>query len=207
MPLYRDEAERLLRDHHGRLLEGLDIHLSFLHKLWDDDDWSFVIKVQAFIEASVTDLLVTHVGDEKLKSLIELLPLADEKIGKLAIAKALGLMSPEQRRFVRTMATLRNKLAHRVDHIEFTFSDHVLSLNASALKDWKQSLIWFPTGDSHDYWYLGAESQPKVAIWLGTFLLVAQLLIAAKEADAKRKINAAALQTGEELYRHNCETR
>lgn len=200
MPLYRDEAEQLLRDFHTGLITGMDLHLSFLHKLWDDDDWSFVIKVQALVEASVTDLLVTHVGDEKLKGFVELLPLADEEIGKLAMAKMLDLMSPEQRRFVKKMATLRNKLAHRVDHIGFTFSHYVSSLNTSALKDWKQSLVWFPTGNSRDYWFSAAEDQPKIVVWLGTFLLVAHFLVATKEVDMKRKINAAALQTAEELF-------
>ena len=201
MPLYRDEAEQLLRGQFTEYFDGLEEQLLALKKLLDDDDWSFVIKTQALIEACVTNVLITHIGDERLKKTVELLPLADEEVGKLAMAKSLGLITSPQRRFIKRMAALRNKLAHRVDHISFTFEEYVLNLDASSLKDWKLSLSWHSIeGDSYEYWLSTAEKQPKLAIMLATFLLAANLLLTATETDSKRKINAASLRTAEELY-------
>ena len=84
------------------------------------DDWSFVIRSHAVIEALVSALLATQL-DRRLVPLFNRLELGDVDFGKLAFAKALGLLSSDQRRFISLLSTLRNKLAHNPTHLSFNF--------------------------------------------------------------------------------------
>src|SRR5690242_8323284 len=87
---------------------GLDQPL-FL-RLIDEDDWSFVIKVHALIEAAVTHLLVIASGKNELENIYTFLELSDSRTGKLAFVRELGLLENKYRRFIKTLSELRNKL-------------------------------------------------------------------------------------------------
>lgn len=121
MPIYREEAERLMGKLQNELVMQIDQHSQFISALWDEDDWSFVIKSHALIEASATQMLAQHSGNEGFTSIFERLPLCDEEIGKLAAIKALNLLGKRERRFIRTYSTLRNSMVHRVENIGFSF--------------------------------------------------------------------------------------
>lgn len=201
MPLYREQAENLLKELKSHLFKGLFDRLDFIKRLESDDDWSFVIKMQALIEAAVTEAVVARTGEEKLKRVIKRLPLVDDEIGKLTIGRDLGLLTKPQRRFVQKMAALRNQLAHRVESVDFTFPEYLATLECAALRDWKESVAWFRgIHEAPEFWLDAAAEQPRVAIILAVFLLVGLLHVSAVEDGASRKINAAALQTTEELF-------
>lgn len=201
MPLHRDQVIALLTNLKAEMLEGWDAHTTFMQRLKDDDDWAFVIKAQALIEAAVTQAVVSHVGSEKLQRLVERLPLADEEVGKLAVARDMELLSKSQRRFVRRMASLRNQLAHRVEYVDFSFQKYIESLDTTALRDWRDSIVWFELEqENREYWYEAAVSSPRTVLFLATQLLVLLLHVGAVEARTARRIDAAALKTSEELY-------
>lgn len=201
MPLYREQAENLLKALKSHLFKGLFDRLDFIKRLESDDDWSFVIKMQALIEAAVTEAAVARTGEEKLNRVIERLPLVDGDTGKLTIGRDLGLLTKPQRRFVQKMAALRNQLAHRVESVDFTFPEYLTSLECAALRDWKESVAWFRDArEAPEFWLDAAAEQPRVAVTLAVFLLVGLLHVSAAEDGTSRKINAAALQTAEELF-------
>lgn len=201
MPLYISQVDQLFAELKHDMLEGFDSHMAFLKRLDKDDDWSFVIKGQALVEAAVTQAIVAHVGSPELQRIVERLPLADDETGKLKMAKDMNLFSKSQRRFVRKMATLRNHLAHRVDYIDFSFEPYLSSLNAPELQDWRDSIVWFG-GDREttDVWKELAVSSPRSVLFMSIFLIVMDLHIGLVEAGTKRKIDAAALKTAEELF-------
>jgi hypothetical protein len=118
-----------------------------LRKFESDDDWSFVIKSQAVIEAAVTELLVDAIGDSRLHKIFERLPLADQQIGKIQVAKELGLLNERQRGFVRILAALRNDLAHRIENVEFSLEKHVNGLSESDRNRWQKEMTWFLDGE------------------------------------------------------------
>ena len=200
MYLYKTQADTLLQGHHqGLLSELLNRHL-FLTELSNDSDWSFVIKVQALVEGAITQAILRQIADERLKKTIETMPLIGEEASKISLAKALALLTSEQRRFVKRMATLRNSLAHRIENVGFTFITFTASLDKPTRRDWQESLAWFAESDeSKAIWFRMATEQPRRTIYLGVFLLVALLDIDGSGKDILRKIDAAAEQTTKEL--------
>lgn len=200
MPINRDYATKIIAGIPSELQTRFFASLDVMGRLHDDNDWSFVIKVQAIVEAAVTEAVIAKVGEPAILSIVERLPLADEEIGKLTLAKELNILPKEQRRFVRKMAELRNRLAHRVQDIEFDFSKYVESLNSSQLRDWKESVAWFAIErDNHEFWLQRAQEKPRLTVYLSIVLLLGMLDIAQVEAETPRKINAAALRTVSEL--------
>lgn len=85
--------------------------------------------------------------------------------------------------------------------VNFKFSEFVTGLDASQTKDWQESLAWFAFDrDSTQYWLDGALSAPRTVVWVGTLMLLSLLHVAAVESETKRRIDAAALRTAEDLF-------
>ncbi len=109
---------------HG-LERPLGLSDGFLARLLREDDWSFVIKAHALLEAATSELLTHHFGDERVKRVFDRLPLSDTSLGKVAFIKELGLLSRDELRFLRFFSELRNDLAHDVHSVRFRFVDYV----------------------------------------------------------------------------------
>ena len=77
------------------LLEAkLGIKPGFFKSLDDDDenDWSFVIKLHALVEAAVSHLLTEQLHRSELSGLFARLEISNETTGKAAFVKALALL-------------------------------------------------------------------------------------------------------------------
>ncbi|WP_123770658.1 hypothetical protein [Vulcaniibacterium tengchongense] len=204
MPIHHRYVQEIFDELKTSLSSGVKDCGAFLKKLENDSDWSFLIKVQALIETSITEALVSHLGEPRVRRLIERLPLADEEIGKLSLAKDLGLLDSPQRRFIRRLASLRNNLAHRVDHVDFAFDVYLSVLDKQQLASWQRAMCWFSPSDKNSliHWHKFATNQPRVAVWFATYMLIALLHVSVAESQVSRKTKEAALKTAEELYAH-----
>lgn len=100
--------------------DRIRVSADFLLKLFNEDDWSFVIKSNALVEAVISELLTAKAGDDRLHSLFRRLDLSNVESGKLAFAKALDLLTSEQRQFIRRLSELRNSLVHNVEGLSFS---------------------------------------------------------------------------------------
>lgn len=69
-----------------------------MEKLLDEDDWSFIIKLHALMEAAIAYLLTQHFDDDRLSGVFEYLELSDAGKGKIAFVKELELLPSECRR-------------------------------------------------------------------------------------------------------------
>lgn len=87
MLLYRKDARKLMAEIGESMLEDFGHKSRFIIDLLDQDDWSFVIKAHAMLEAAVTELVLEHLGETRLKEVVDRLPLSDGQIGKVVIAK------------------------------------------------------------------------------------------------------------------------
>ena len=99
----------------------LGIEPEFLFKLLELDDWSFVIQLHALVEGAVTHLLVHSTGERRLQEFYQQLALQNERTGKLAVVRALDLLEPWHVRYIRALASLRNRLAHDVRMVGYVF--------------------------------------------------------------------------------------
>lgn len=112
----------------------------FFVRLLKEDDWSFVIKLHALIEAAVTHLLVVAAGDERLTDLYARLDLSDTTKGKLAFVKDLNLLQKSNRRVIKTLSELRNSLVHDIRNVGITLDEFIGRLDKQQSKNLIESL-------------------------------------------------------------------
>ena len=114
----------------------LGLPVGFLRNLYDhEDDWSFVIKSHAFLEAALTHLLADHLGKEDLLPVFAYLETSNVRTGKLAFVKAFDLLDKGARRFIHTLSELRNELVHEISNVGFTFASYVSNLSDKERKE------------------------------------------------------------------------
>ncbi len=92
-------------------------------------DWSFVIKLNALVEATCTDALVARLHNAELTDALSTLDLGESRHGKIALLRRLGALSAKQAGVLRLLLELRNRLAHNVNRINFSFSEYLSELD------------------------------------------------------------------------------
>lgn len=199
MYLYREEAKSLLAKLALSSIDVLEEKLMFLLDLLKEDDWTFVIKAHALIETAVTDMLVRHLGEIELTKIIELLPLSDNRTGKIAVARQLKLLDDKQRRFVRFLSELRNSLVHRLDNLDFTFENYVSTLDTNQRRSLKESVAWFADDEQRKEWETIAEDNPRVGVYMAIHCLMAHCVLTSQQSSALREIDEVAIRTTKEL--------
>lgn len=161
----------------GRMEDDLHLPNGFLMSLRREDDWSFVIKVHALIEAAVTHLLVAAIKDQRLVSVFQMLELSNSRTGKAAFLDALELIDSPQKRFIRKLSELRNSLVHDVRNVSFSFGEHIASLDCNQKKQWKIAFGYYgewQTGDEvRESWFEQSLTDPKFTIWWGMVMVIA----------------------------------
>lgn len=130
----------------------------------DENDWSFVIKAHALGEAAVSHLLTEAIERPELSDLFSRLDMSNKTTGKAAFVKALGLLDPEERRFISSFSELRNLLVHDVRRLNFDLLEHI---NNMSMREREQFLKNFNiistevTDDVRNLFYL----DPRQALW------------------------------------------
>lgn len=195
MYIPKESAEKLLQQRHNELFDALDQKRETLFKILSEDDWSFVIKMHAFIEAMVTELLLTQINDVRIRPTIERLPLCDEQAGKLKMAKDLELLDASERRFIKMFSNLRNNLAHRIENVDFTFKDHINSLDKNQKRSWADTISWYVEGETKHFYQEHAMSNPKIIILLGIFIMSGLKDVMGMELIGSRELNNLAAET------------
>jgi energy-converting hydrogenase A subunit M len=125
----------------------LNLEADFFQSLLADDDWSFVIKLHALVEAAVTHLLTTALGDERLRAFIARIEMSNDSTGKMAILKRLDLVDADSRRFIKKLSELRNRFVHDVTNASTTLEDFFSSLETNELKGYEKAFRWGYRGD------------------------------------------------------------
>ena len=112
----------------GMIEEDLKLPSGFLTALNHEDDWSFIIKSHALIEAALSNHLSKSI-DSKLEPIFDKLELSNSRTGKLAFAEALGVLDSKQRMFIRKLSELRNTIVHNIHYINFDLKSYFMSLD------------------------------------------------------------------------------
>lgn len=115
-------------------LERLESHLGlpsgFIEGLMKEDDWSFVIKGHALLEAAVSRLLVER-SDARLEPVFARLQLGGGRTGKLSFVNALELLPPADVQLLQWLGELRNRLVHDPKQFGFRLDEYAQNLLAS----------------------------------------------------------------------------
>src|SRR5688572_2981213 len=88
----------------------LGLPVGFYDKLLQEDDWSFIIKLNALFEAAATHILVVRLKAPELADALANLDFAHGKYGKLVLLRKLDAINKDQATLLRMLAELRNSL-------------------------------------------------------------------------------------------------
>jgi hypothetical protein len=137
----------------------------FVRGLYSEDDWSFVIKGHALIEAAVSGLLTAKVGSTELSPIFQRLELSNKETGKLAFVKALSLLSGEYTGFIRKFSELRNDLVHNVRNTSFVFGSYIAALEPGKRKALVDAILGAASDAEHtDRWRPTLITDPKLVV-------------------------------------------
>ncbi|MGD1019612.1 MAG: hypothetical protein ABSA12_09860 [Verrucomicrobiia bacterium] len=181
--------EKLFKElEHARTLD-INQKADFLLDLEKQDDWSFVIKAHALLEAAISQMIFDSLGETRLQGFVQHLPLIG-RTSKLAVAEQLGLLSDEQRGFIRRFSELRNSLVHNFDKLDFSFQKYCAALDESEYKNWLKSIAWaskeWKLNDA--LWEYTTEKFPKVAVRLAVYVVLVDCSTQSTKARGKRKL-------------------
>lgn len=89
---------------------GIDIH----KELEGNDDWGLIVKLHAMLETALNTSIVKELSRPELESVIIRLDTSNPKIGKVAFAKALKIVSHDSSVFLQQLSELRNFCVHDI---------------------------------------------------------------------------------------------
>jgi hypothetical protein len=186
------------------LEKDLGLPDGFLQSLRKSDDWSFIIKVHALMEASVSHLLVHHFGDERLSRVFEFMELSDKRRGKIAIVSALELLPDLVRRFLAKLSELRNSVVHNVNQVGFKLPDYVRGLNKDQFEVFAKSVEsidydevdFGPNNEHRREWVANAA---KELIYRSALYAMVMIYQNKEIAELKRELAAKAIDQASQL--------
>jgi hypothetical protein len=107
----------------SELSEECGLRAEFLKDLLGEgSDWSFVVKAHALLESIVCQLLANHMGQSPLQEVFAERVHMEDRIEML---KVLGIAGIDDRRKMRELGKLRNRLVHNTQQTDFTFTEYL----------------------------------------------------------------------------------
>jgi len=176
----------------AELESNIGVEQGFFERLQREDDWSFIIKLHAVFEATVTHFLTYHFQEGALSDLFARLELSNKTTGKIAFMNAIGWMGSESRRYIISLSELRNALVHDVRNCSFDLKEMVSQYSEKELKAFAVRFSPFETMKLPDLenpprfkqvspekikqLMVRAKEHPKLHIWVGGYNVLGSLL-------------------------------
>lgn len=172
----------------------LNIPNGFYNNLYNEDDWSFVIKLSAFLETASTDVLTTVLGYRNIENAISYLDYGNSKSGKVVIMQKLEIITKNQATTLRKFLEIRNKVAHRLEDINFTFQNYIASLKDEKQK--KEFVLNFGHSVSESFELKKQKIEkkdfvlenPKLIIWFTMREIIGCMHFSKEEKEIKDKL-------------------
>lgn len=165
----------------------LGITTGFFERLLFEDDWTFLIKLHALIEAASTTLLVEALNKPELRDQFARTPLSDSEYGKLSLMKSLGIVSTPYRGFIRKLSELRNQSVHNIQYTNLNFKTLVMNTPKAKRAALADSLGVGMRGSTQDRLKL-LEENPKGLIWVSALCLISLFAVHKLRFDSTNKI-------------------
>jgi len=108
--------------------QDLNLPKNFIDSLLAEDDWTFIIKLSALLEAATSNVL-TAILHKNLEDVFSYLDYANPKYGKIAFLEKLNILTQEQANVLKKFAELRNQIVHKVANTNFTFDTYLKDIS------------------------------------------------------------------------------
>jgi hypothetical protein len=177
----------------------------FFNALIREDDWSFVIKLHAFLEACLTHAICSRLGRPELENVIARLDTSNNQSGKLAFAKKLGLLNKPQRRYVAALSQLRNDLVHDARAVDFRFDAYMSKLTEEQRYQFCVALsldeMFVPDSEPDELRIISFVNEaPKFGIAYAGSIVIAELLLHASAGDLDKELKRVGKVTLERIF-------
>jgi len=98
----------------------------FLSLLKEDesDDWSFVIKLHALLEAAVAHVIIAKMELPEAQDFVARLNMQGQT-SKTTLGKARRVLESKHVTFITALSTIRNECVHDVRNVDFMFAGYV----------------------------------------------------------------------------------
>lgn len=175
--------------------ERLGLPQGFYTQLFNEDDWSFVIKISALIEAACTHILSYKFRHPELEDNFSYLEQGNRKAGRVALLKKTEALYEDQAKALYSLAELRNSLAHNVKNTNFNFYDYLKKLDKNQKKKFVNEFgsgvqDEIAVGDVLVKRNTFVLENPKLAIWLTCHEIIACLYIEIDKTDIATKLGS-----------------
>jgi len=102
--------------------------------VWEDD-WTLIVKLHAMIETGLNGALLRELEKPALATIVAKLDTSNQATGKVAFAKALGILSDPSAKFIQQLSELRNKCVHDVRNFNFNLIKYLGELKEERRKE------------------------------------------------------------------------
>jgi len=185
----------------------LNLPSGFLSGLKSEDDWPFIIKAHAFLEALFTHVLIKSIGNEELRDIFSRLEMSNKNTGKAEFARALGLIDKDGFRFITKFSELRNLLVHDIGKVNFNFSEYVSRMDKNQFKSFVDSFAYFASEEElsirRETVNELLRADPKLSVWYsimhftGVIYWKREVTILKRDVVILRRVNRALLNNDE----------
>lgn len=172
----------------------LNISPGFYKNLLHEDDWSFIIKLSALLETSSTDVLTKVLGYRELEGAISYLDYGNSKSGKVVMMEKMKIITKEQAKTLRKFLEIRNKVAHRLEDVNFTFEKYISGFKEDNQK--KEFVNNFGSSITESFELKTHKikkkdfvlENPKLVIWFTIKEIIGCMYLSKEEKEIKDKL-------------------
>ena len=194
-----------IREQLYRYEQSLGLGEGFIGRLRQEDDWSFVIKSHALLEAGLSQLLSHELQKPALLPVFARLEMGATGYGKLTFADALGILSKRNRRFIKVLGEIRNDFVHNVANCDVNLMAYFSGLDKQHRASKRQALdLVFDADEVIDQSETGLpqtitagyvfERAPKLIITASLGVVLVDLHLATTNAITKREESEQAVK-------------
>ncbi len=178
----------------------------FVIGLTSQDDWSFVVKAHALLEAALTELVVAGLRDPRVSDFVERLNVGG-RAGKLSLAERLNLLDADNRKFVDRFGELRNTVLHKVANVTFDLARYFRD-GAAKASGLEQSLFLVNRVRLREARQAAGRElrgKPKPLLWIHVLAAVLEMTFNAKQEAADAEIARIQQAFGKAMERKSDE--
>lgn len=202
MYLRKEDGDKLLTELHTTIGDAVFDQFESLLSLVKKDQWTFIVKSHAIIEATIGDLVIALLGNQPLEQFVRKLPLHGEQGSKLALIRNYDCLEKEHITFLKEISELRNKLVHNTSNFDFDFNRYIADFDKNQRRSWRSKVLWFARTDETTLqnWQKILEVHPALTICIGIGMVLALVTTETKRLEGVEKILRLSEKTMSELF-------
>jgi hypothetical protein len=189
---YQDQSNHATgedREQLARIEAKLGIPIGYYLSLRQDGtDWEFAIKLVVLLEAALGRVIAEHLHNSAINDHCESLNMGG-RTGKVALAKALGIIGEAEHRTFLTLTEIRNAFAHRVENIAGNLHEFGGRLEPRRLEQFLKSCLTVPEQLEDKVSFLWRNPSPallRTYMWMGGNNLLISLAYQDQAAEKER---------------------